>query len=215
TPTRRSTRPGCEGGGCTGRRFVSARFAPGRCSYNRTTTHPRPVGAPAPGAKGGCMGRGLCSPGSHRGGAPTTKPNPTPTRRRTRPGCEGGLEWDVVCARPVRTVGGAPTTEPNPPPDPQEHPPRVRRRRALHKEGLAVAFGVVGLPAPGVGAHGFEAEFGAPAEFFGGEGGVGVAAGDIARAAVGEDVGKFVAAGFLERVQHVQHRVALAGTQVE
>src|SRR5690606_4471960 len=34
-------------------------------------------------------------PGSHRarpvrteGGAPTTKPNPTPTRRGTRPGCE-------------------------------------------------------------------------------------------------------------------------------
>src|SRR5690606_5877970 len=96
---------------------------------------------------GTCMGRGLCSPGSHRGGAPTTEPIPPPNRRSTRPGCEGVLP------------GG----------------------------GLAVAFGVVGLPAPGVGAHGFEAEFGAPAEFFGGEAGVGVAAGDIARAAVGED----------------------------
>src|SRR5690606_36649471 len=57
--------------------------------------------------------------------------------------------------------------------------------------------------------------FGAPAEFFGGEGGAGVAAGDIARAAVGEDVGKFVAAGSLEGMQHIQHRVAVAGTRVE
>src|SRR5690606_42031954 len=28
------------------------RFAPRRCSYNKTKTYPDPVGAPAPGAKG-------------------------------------------------------------------------------------------------------------------------------------------------------------------
>src|SRR5690554_3122832 len=57
-------------------------------------TQPRPVGAPAPGAN-------ACPPHSHRGGAPTTKPNPTPNRRSTRPGCER------VPARSHR--GGAPT----------------------------------------------------------------------------------------------------------
>src|SRR5690606_6649164 len=64
-------------------------FAPGRCSYNKNQSHPRPVGAPAPGAKGGCMGRGLCRTRSHRGRCSYNKTNPTPNRRSTRPGCEG------------------------------------------------------------------------------------------------------------------------------
>src|SRR5690606_19027046 len=72
-------------------------FAPGRCSYNKNQSHPRPVGAPAPGAN-------ACLPRSHRGGAPTTKPNPTPDRRSTRPGCEWGHAWGDDCARSVRTV---------------------------------------------------------------------------------------------------------------
>src|SRR5690606_9440278 len=150
-------------GGCTGRRFVSARFAPWAVLLQQNQSHLRTVGAPAPGAKGGLHGAWIVPDPFAPRRCSYSKTNPTPTRRRTRPGCEG-----------VRPGGG-----------------------------LAVAFGVVGLPAPGVGAHGFEAEFGAPAEFFGGEGGVGVAAGDVAGAAVGEDVGKFVAAGFLEGMQHI------------
>src|SRR5690606_2279936 len=164
------------------------------------------------------------------GGAPTTKPIPTPTRRSTRPGCECVptpfapravlLQQSQSQLRPV----GAPASGANACP-PLSHRGRCSYNKnqshlrtvgapapganaclprpgceggcARCKEDLAVAFGVVGLPAPGVGAHGFEAEFGAPAEFFGGEGGVGVAAGDVAGATVGEDVGKFVAAGFL------------------
>src|SRR5690554_6646007 len=43
--------------------------------------------------------------------------NPTPNRRSTRPGCEGGLHGAKICVCPVRTVGGAPTTKPNPTPD--------------------------------------------------------------------------------------------------
>src|SRR5690554_5164773 len=46
-PPCRSTRPGCEWGGLGV--LVCLRFAPRRCSYNRTR-HPHPVGAPAPGA---------------------------------------------------------------------------------------------------------------------------------------------------------------------
>src|SRR5690554_2937340 len=55
-------------------------FAP-RAVLLQQNQSPPPVGAPAPGAN-------TCPPHSHRGGAPTTKPNPTPTRRGTRPGCE-------------------------------------------------------------------------------------------------------------------------------
>src|SRR5690606_3071649 len=104
TPTRRSTRPGCE--------CVPTPFAPRAVLLQQSQTQPRPVGVPAPGAN-------TCPPLSHRGrcsynkanpnsdpqehptrlrprarpfrtegGAPTTKPNPTPTRRSTRPGCE-------------------------------------------------------------------------------------------------------------------------------
>src|SRR5690554_6346326 len=46
-PPCRSTRPGCEQGGLGV--LVCLRFAPRRCSYNRTR-HRHPVRAPAPGA---------------------------------------------------------------------------------------------------------------------------------------------------------------------
>src|SRR5690606_40473008 len=59
-------------------------FAPGRCSYNKNQSHPRPVGTPA-------RVRMRAYPVRTVGGAPTTKPNPTPDRRSTRPGCEWGL----------------------------------------------------------------------------------------------------------------------------
>src|SRR5690554_5101748 len=55
-------------------------FAP-RAVLLQQNQSPPPVGAPAPGAN-------ACPPHSHRGGAPTTKPIPTPTRRSTRSGCE-------------------------------------------------------------------------------------------------------------------------------
>src|SRR5690554_5568775 len=48
-PSCRSTRPGCEWYGLDV--LVCLRFAPRRCSYNRTR-HLHPVGAPAPGANG-------------------------------------------------------------------------------------------------------------------------------------------------------------------
>src|SRR5690606_16979589 len=53
TPNRRSTRPGCE--------YVPDPFAPRRCSYSKTTTQPRTVGAPAPGANGGPAGDVVCA----------------------------------------------------------------------------------------------------------------------------------------------------------
>src|SRR5690606_2904848 len=86
TPTRRSTRPGCE--------CMPTPFAPRAVLLQQNQSQLRPVGAPAPGAN-------TCPPHSHRGGAPTTKPIPTPTRRSTRPGCE------YVPAGSHR--GGAPT----------------------------------------------------------------------------------------------------------
>src|SRR5690606_7993200 len=36
---------------------LRSRFAPRRCSYNKTKTCPEPAGAPAPGAHGACPGR--------------------------------------------------------------------------------------------------------------------------------------------------------------
>src|SRR5690554_328404 len=59
-PTRRSTRPGCEWGAARGEDLCLPGSHRGRCSYNRTTTQPRPVGAPAPGAKGGLHGAKTC-----------------------------------------------------------------------------------------------------------------------------------------------------------
>src|SRR5690606_3009988 len=74
---------------------LRSRFAPRRCSYNKTKTCPEPVGAPAPGANG-CLPKTLiCARhvrGSHRGGAPTAKTKPCQrTRRSTRPGANGCL----------------------------------------------------------------------------------------------------------------------------
>src|SRR5690606_39717748 len=62
-------------------RTVPDPVAPRAVLLQQNQTQPRPVGVPAPGAN-------ACPPHSHRGGAPTTKPNPTPNRRSTRPGCE-------------------------------------------------------------------------------------------------------------------------------
>src|SRR5690554_7705320 len=72
--------PGAKGGGCTGRRFVSARFAPGRCSYNKNQSHPRTVGAPAPGAKGDLNGTWIVVArfAPRRCSYSKTKPNPDP-----------------------------------------------------------------------------------------------------------------------------------------
>src|SRR5690606_24047902 len=83
TPPCRSIRPGCEQGRLGV--LVCLRFAPRRCSYNRTR-HPHPVGAPAPGAnKAGSVYWFAFA--SHRGGAPTIERVP-PSCRSTRPGCE-------------------------------------------------------------------------------------------------------------------------------
>src|SRR5690554_7361533 len=86
TPTRRSTRPGCE--------YVPAPFAPRAVLLQQSQTQPRTVGAPAPGAN-------ACPPHSHRGGAPPTKPNPTPTRRST--------------TKPHPNADNPPPTPPTPP----------------------------------------------------------------------------------------------------
>src|SRR5690554_6189225 len=51
TPTRRSSRPGCEGG-LHGAWIVLARFAPWAVLLQQNQSHLRTVGAPAPGAKG-------------------------------------------------------------------------------------------------------------------------------------------------------------------
>src|SRR5690554_6834300 len=82
-PPCRSTRPGCEQGGLGV--LVCLRFAPRRCSYNRTR-HLHPVGAPAPGANraGSVYWFAFAS---HRGGAPTIE-RATPPCRSIRPGCE-------------------------------------------------------------------------------------------------------------------------------
>src|SRR5690606_24568804 len=65
---------------------LRARFAPRRCSYNKTKTCPEPVGAPARGANGGLPGRKYV-PASfavrtgavrRSGGAPTAKSKPAP-----------------------------------------------------------------------------------------------------------------------------------------
>src|SRR5690554_4866430 len=82
-PPCRSTRPGCEWGRLGV--LVCLRFAPRRCSYNRTR-HPHPVGAPAPGANGAGSVFWFDF-ASHRGGAPTIEPV-TPPCRSTRPGCK-------------------------------------------------------------------------------------------------------------------------------
>src|SRR5690606_21626453 len=92
TPPRRSTRPGCEWGRLGV--LVCLRFAPRRCSYNRTR-HPHPVGAPAPGANGAGSVFWFAF-ASHRGGAPTiervTPPvgAPAPGANKRSPGPHQG-----------------------------------------------------------------------------------------------------------------------------
>src|SRR5690554_6256687 len=81
---------------------LRSRFAPRRCSYNKTKPAPEPVGAPAPGANGCLPGRKYV-PASFAvrtgGGAPTEKNQNLPRpRRSTRPGCEGGLLGALICA---------------------------------------------------------------------------------------------------------------------
>src|SRR5690606_31682847 len=90
----RSTRPGCERGRLGV--LVCLRFAPRRCSYNRTR-HPHPVGAPAPGSNGTGSVYWFAF-ASHRGGAPTIE-RVTPPRRSTRPGCEWYGLGVLVCLR--------------------------------------------------------------------------------------------------------------------
>src|SRR5690554_5544927 len=119
--TRRSTRPVCEWG--PARAQIRARFVRGshrgRCSYNKTTTCPEPVGAPAPGANGACPGR-KSVPASFavRTEAVLLQQNQTcpRTRRSTRPGCEWGPAGTLICARFVRGShrGGAPTAKTKP-----------------------------------------------------------------------------------------------------
>src|SRR5690606_36127639 len=94
-------------------RTVPDPVAPRAVLLQQNQTHPRTVGAPAPGAN-------TCPPHSHRGGAPTTKPNPTPNRRSTRPGCE--CVPDPFAPRRCSYN----KTKPNP--DPYDHPPRLRTR---------------------------------------------------------------------------------------
>src|SRR5690606_36192052 len=94
TPPCRSIRPGCEQGGLGV--LVCLRFAPRRCSYNRTR-HPPPCRSTRP----GCERTGSVywfAFASHRGGAPTIERAP-PSRRTTRPGCERGRLGVLVCLR--------------------------------------------------------------------------------------------------------------------
>src|SRR5690554_7930541 len=86
---RRSTRPGCEWAKTPIVRAYSVRTEGGAPTAKtetnpapyQTNAGPRTVGAPAPGAN-------ACQTGSHRGGAPTSKPGFFSNRRSTRPGCE-------------------------------------------------------------------------------------------------------------------------------
>src|SRR5690606_7859755 len=103
-PPCRSTRPGCEWGRLGV--LVCLRFAPRRCSYNRTR-HPHPAGAPAPGAnKAGSVYWFAFA--SHRGGAPTIE-RATPPVGAPAPGANGtgSVYWFAFASH----RGGAPTIE--------------------------------------------------------------------------------------------------------
>src|SRR5690554_1326749 len=86
-------------------RFGS-RFAPRRCSYNKTKPCQRTCRSTRPGCEWGLPKTQICARfvrGSHRGGAPTTKTKSfRRTCRSTRPGCEWGLPKTLICARRVR-----------------------------------------------------------------------------------------------------------------
>ncbi len=73
----------------------------------------------------------------------------------------------------------------------------------------------MGLPSPAVFAHLLDRLFGFPAEDFFSVGGVGEAFGHIAGAALYDLVGDFFAGGLLESFDHVEHRVAVAGAEVD
>ena len=70
------------------------------------------------------------------------------------------------------------------------------------------------MPAPAVGAHGVEAQFGAPAKLLRGEGRVSPAGGDVPGTALNELVGNPAAGDLFEALQHLQHAVTLPGAQV-
>ncbi len=73
----------------------------------------------------------------------------------------------------------------------------------------------MGLPSPAVFAHLLDRLFGFPAQDFFGVGGVGEAFGHVAGAALYDLVGDFFAGGLLEGFDHVEHRVAVAGAEVD
>src|SRR5690554_245794 len=152
---------------------LRSRFAPRRCSYNKTKTCPEPVGAPAPGANE-CLSktqiRARFVRGSHRGGAPTTKPKPPANRRSTRPGCEWGPARDAnLCPLRSRFAPGAVLLQQKTktcPPEPVGAPAPgangglpgalicARRVRGSHRGGAPTAKNqnrprTVGAPAPG------------------------------------------------------------------
>ena len=82
-------------------------------------SHPRPVGAPAPGANGGhAWGMDCARP--VRTEAVLLQHNQSHLRTvgAPAPGAKGDLQGTWICVCPVRTVGGAPTTEPQPNPEP-------------------------------------------------------------------------------------------------
>ena len=81
--------PGC--------RNVPALFAPRAVLLHQNRDPPRTVGAPAPGAKTYSRSRKCARPVRTEGGAPTSKPGPSPNRRSTRPGCENVLPVAEMC----------------------------------------------------------------------------------------------------------------------
>src|ERR1043165_2035557 len=71
------------------------------------------------------------------------------------------------------------------------------------------------LPAPAVLAHALQVEAGGPAQLLARQRRIGVAGGDVARAAGDDLVGDLAAAGLGEGVHQFQHAVAAAGAQVD
>src|SRR5690606_41741081 len=129
TPTRRSTRPGCE--------CVPTPFAPRAVLLQQNQTHPRPVGAPAPGAN-------TCPTRSHRGGAPTDplQPNRIPMRiilhrlHQPRPDRVGydisGQRLEVILpAHRSIMKTPLPYTPPDPPRTNSPHPPHHSAERLV------------------------------------------------------------------------------------
>src|SRR5690606_38293719 len=82
---------------------LRSRFAPGRCSYNKTKPCQRTRRSTRPGCEWVPAGTLICARfvrGSHRGGAPTTKPNPASEPvGAPAPGANGGLPEALIGAR--------------------------------------------------------------------------------------------------------------------